>query len=115
MGNYVHRIGRCGRAGRQGVAITFVTDGDERHAASLIKVLQAGGQTVPQGLQEMAEYHARADGMTNREKLTLHWSKAGCGEVKLVPAKTARRSADSDDRNWHERGGNRAPYGGATP
>merc|ERR1719401_1668570 len=28
--SYVHRIGRCGRAGRHGKAFTFVTEGDER-------------------------------------------------------------------------------------
>ena len=27
--NYVHRVGRCGRAGATGVATTFVVDGDE--------------------------------------------------------------------------------------
>ena len=40
---YVHRIGRCGRAGRPGLAVTFLTDGDERHASALLRLLRQVG------------------------------------------------------------------------
>ncbi|CAK9060669.1 unnamed protein product [Durusdinium trenchii] len=52
---YVHRIGRCGRAGRHGTAVTFVTDGDEKYAEPLLKVLQEARQSIPPGLAEMAK------------------------------------------------------------
>ena len=39
---YVHRIGRTGRAGRQGFAITLLDEkeGDFRHCAEIVKVLE---------------------------------------------------------------------------
>lgn len=78
--SYVHRIGRCGRAGREGRAITFVTDGDERHAASLLRVLKLAGQRVPQGLAEMADAYERSGGT---EQFAVKKSCAK-GEAKLV-------------------------------
>ena len=51
---YVHRIGRCGRAGRPGLAVTFLTDGDERHAGALLRLLREAQQGIPPGLPEMA-------------------------------------------------------------
>merc|ERR1719296_366891 len=54
---YVHRIGRCGRAGRRGLAITFVTDGDERFAPYLIQVLRQAKQPVPENLAQMADMY----------------------------------------------------------
>jgi ATP-dependent RNA helicase DeaD len=37
--DYTHRIGRTGRAGRKGTAITFVADGDQRRWRSLLSQL----------------------------------------------------------------------------
>merc|ERR1712217_90927 len=78
--SYVHRIGGCGRAGRKGTAITFVTDGDERHAAELVRALQQARQPVPEGLRQMADGFAQCDGGA---KLSVKHS-ATQGEVKLV-------------------------------
>ena len=44
---YVHRVGRCGRAGRRGVSHSFVTKNDASLAASLAAVLRAAKQVVP--------------------------------------------------------------------
>jgi superfamily II DNA/RNA helicase len=59
--NYVHRVGRCGRAGRKGVATTFFVDGDEKFAPALLELRHrsaiAAGQKPPvpsQWLREMA-------------------------------------------------------------
>ena len=38
--DYVHRIGRTGRAGATGDAFTFFTSGDGKYARELIKLLQ---------------------------------------------------------------------------
>jgi superfamily II DNA/RNA helicase len=38
--DYVHRIGRTGRAGRSGVAYTFVGPSDSKHLDSILKLIQ---------------------------------------------------------------------------
>ncbi|KIX96986.1 uncharacterized protein Z520_07100 [Fonsecaea multimorphosa CBS 102226] len=48
--DYVHRIGRTGRAGKDGLAITFFTEQDKGLAGSLINVLKAAKQDVPENL-----------------------------------------------------------------
>lgn len=45
--DYVHRIGRTGRAGNKGVATAFFTDKNRNIAADLIKLLRDAKQTVP--------------------------------------------------------------------
>ncbi|XP_073295292.1 DEAD-box ATP-dependent RNA helicase 20-like [Primulina huaijiensis] len=52
--DYVHRIGRTGRAGARGMAFTFFTHGNAKHARELIKILQQAGQVVPPQLSAMA-------------------------------------------------------------
>ena len=40
--DYVHRIGRTGRAGAKGLAVTFMAAADAKHAGALVKI----GSTV---------------------------------------------------------------------
>ena len=49
--DYVHRIGRTGRGGNKGIAITMFTEGDSKNARGLIKVLQSTNQVVDPLLQ----------------------------------------------------------------
>ncbi|XP_068636656.1 ATP-dependent RNA helicase-like protein DB10 [Aristolochia californica] len=51
--DYVHRIGRTGRAGATGVAHTFFCEQDAKYASDLIKVLEGAGQRVPPELRDM--------------------------------------------------------------
>ncbi|RDW61077.1 ATP-dependent RNA helicase DBP3 [Coleophoma cylindrospora] len=48
--DYVHRIGRTGRAGKEGLAITLFTEHDKAQSGSLINVLKAANQPVPDEL-----------------------------------------------------------------
>ena len=50
--DYVHRIGRTGRAGEIGTAVTFFTKANGRHAKDLIQVLQESKQKIPDVLYE---------------------------------------------------------------
>ncbi|CAK1366969.1 ATP-dependent RNA helicase dbp3 [Cercospora beticola] len=51
--DYVHRIGRTGRAGQDGRAITFFTDGLEKPlSGALINVLKGANQPVPEDLMK---------------------------------------------------------------
>ena len=52
--DYVHRIGRTGRAGAKGKAYTFFTPGDKKCATKLVEVLTKAEQEIPAELQAMA-------------------------------------------------------------
>lgn len=51
--DYVHRIGRTGRAGAKGKAYTFFTFGDKKCAAQLVDVLTKSEQVIPPELTAM--------------------------------------------------------------
>ncbi|KAF7531318.1 hypothetical protein G7054_g8984 [Neopestalotiopsis clavispora] len=48
--DYVHRIGRTGRAGKTGQAITLFTEHDKAHSGTLINILKSANQPVPDEL-----------------------------------------------------------------
>ncbi|RVW34729.1 DEAD-box ATP-dependent RNA helicase 5 [Vitis vinifera] len=48
--DYVHRIGRTGRAGKKGVAHTFFMQENKGLAGELVNVLKEAGQIVPADL-----------------------------------------------------------------
>ncbi|KAJ6829522.1 putative DEAD-box ATP-dependent RNA helicase 14 isoform X3 [Iris pallida] len=51
--DYVHRIGRTGRAGAKGEAYTFFCDQDSKYASDLVKILEGASQQVPVELRDM--------------------------------------------------------------
>ena len=62
--DYIHRIGRTGRASKTGTAITFFNPKeDARHAGELVNVLAEAKQEVPSRLQQMAQSRSRYSGM----------------------------------------------------
>ncbi|EOY06862.1 DEAD box RNA helicase family protein isoform 2 [Theobroma cacao] len=52
--DYVHRIGRTGRAGATGVSYTFFSEQDWKYAPDLIQVLERANQHVPPEVREIA-------------------------------------------------------------
>ena len=60
--DYVHRIGRTGRAGARGDSHTFFTSADARHARQLCGLLLDAKQPVPHMLQSFVAAAAAADG-----------------------------------------------------
>jgi len=52
--DYVHRIGRTGRAGATGISYTFFTHDNSKSARKLIKILEGANQDVPEDLRVMA-------------------------------------------------------------
>jgi ATP-dependent RNA helicase DDX46/PRP5 len=55
MEDYVHRVGRTGRAGEQGTAITFITPEECQYAQDLIMALENSNKQVPESLRELHE------------------------------------------------------------
>ena len=50
--DYVHRIGRTGRAGKTGISYTFFQPGDKSHAGELQQVMRQAGQEIPEDLMK---------------------------------------------------------------
>lgn len=53
--NYVHRIGRTGRAGKSGLATAFFNDKNQPIAKDLIEIMREAHQEIPPWLNEFAE------------------------------------------------------------
>ena len=58
--DYVHRIGRTGRAGAKGVAISFFTDKHARLASEIVTLLREANQEIPPQLLAMAPQRSSA-------------------------------------------------------
>ena len=51
--DYIHRIGRTGRAGHKGVAHTFFTSANAKGARDLVKILREAKQEIPPELEQL--------------------------------------------------------------
>ncbi|KAF4306538.1 putative ATP-dependent RNA helicase dbp2 protein [Botryosphaeria dothidea] len=60
--DYVHRIGRTGRAGAKGTAITFFTTENAKQSRDLVQVLTESKQQIDPRLHEMARYSGGGGG-----------------------------------------------------
>ncbi|KAL7104735.1 hypothetical protein ACP275_07G001500 [Erythranthe tilingii] len=52
--DYVHRIGRTGRAGATGISYTFFSEQDWKYAPDLVKLLEGANQVVPPEVRDIA-------------------------------------------------------------
>merc|ERR1712176_1581612 len=60
MESYIHRVGRTGRAGRKGLAVSFfVSEKNSRLARELVEILNRTEQNIPSELQSMATFAPR--------------------------------------------------------
>jgi len=57
--DYVHRIGRTGRAGASGKALSFFTREDWRQAQKLVDIMAEANQEIPEELVRMADRWSR--------------------------------------------------------
>lgn len=60
--DYVHQIGRTGRAGAKGTAITFFTSANSKSTRDLVNILREAKQPIPAELEEMARYSGGGGG-----------------------------------------------------
>ena len=55
--DYIHRIGRTGRVGNKGKAISFYNDNNRQIGEALVNELKKAGQKIPDFLEEFDYYH----------------------------------------------------------
>ena len=85
--DYIHRIGRTGRAGKTGISHTFFTSFDKPRSGELINVLRAANQEVPEDLLKF--------GCTVKRKEDANYGRFGPKE-DLVGLKAKKTTFDSD-------------------
>jgi len=66
--HYVHRIGRCGRAGNIGTSHTFIVDYDNHLIPELVKLLNDSLQFIPPELKEIAEREEKKQSKTQLKR-----------------------------------------------
>ncbi|KAL5552276.1 hypothetical protein UlMin_002452 [Ulmus minor] len=88
--DYVHRIGRTGRAGKKGVAHTFFTQQNKGLAGELVNVLREAGQTVPADLMKFG---------THVKKKESKLYGAHFKEIPVDAPKSKKITFNSDDED----------------
>lgn len=109
MEDYVHRVGRTGRAGNKGTAYTFITPAQDKYANDIVKALKSSNSVVSPELQ------ALVDEFQNKVKTgNAHQAGSGFGGkgletldkqrdmVKLVQKKTYGNDEDNESSSDEE-------------
>lgn len=103
--DYVHRIGRTGRAGREGAAFTLVKPADEK---SLAKVEELIGKTIPRidlpGFTEARETPEEEEEPKNRRRPTGKRGEGRAAERSTergsTRSKSGRAAERASERGW---------------
>ncbi|EKE40867.1 hypothetical protein ENUP19_0050G0059 [Entamoeba nuttalli] len=66
--SYVHRVGRTGRAGKKGTAITFINEKTQNLIPPLVSLLEEAKQTIPDWLEEKAQEYRKPFGSKRGRK-----------------------------------------------
>jgi len=89
--DYVHRIGRTGRAGKTGISITFFQPTDKSHAGELQQVMRQAGQHVPESLMKFGSTIKKKE-----HKLYGNFGPTGGGPMKKATKITFNYSDDEE-------------------
>ncbi|KAM3349332.1 hypothetical protein ACQJBY_022410 [Aegilops geniculata] len=109
--DYVHRIGRTGRAGATGLAYTFLCDQDSKYVADLIKILEGADQDVPPELLDMVSRGGRG---RKRNKWATRSERGGGSRSELDSRYGGRLEGSRGGRGKDDYGGrSRNDYGGS--
>ncbi|XP_037543329.1 probable ATP-dependent RNA helicase DDX52 [Nematolebias whitei] len=124
---YIHRIGRTGRAGHRGKAITFFTENDKPLLRSIANVIKQAGCPVPDYMTGFKKIHSkikrrlekkppkRSTICTTPRFLMKEKGKAQkkqqTQKEETKPPTAAQRQKDIKKTNRHEK---KAPKGGGT-
>ena len=92
--NYSHRIGRTGRAGKDGVASTLLTDSDEAMFYELREYLEQTDADIPQKLEKHPAAHAKPGERTRAASCLLRELECG-GRSSSTRGSSSRGEFDS--------------------
>jgi len=91
--DYIHRIGRTGRAGKPGFAYTFVQPDEGDRAQDMVDALRQCNQEVPQKLKQLAEEHQTAVN-TGQAQKRKRWGGFGGKGYKFDNTEKSRLQKD---------------------
>ncbi|ODV89822.1 hypothetical protein CANCADRAFT_32953 [Tortispora caseinolytica NRRL Y-17796] len=75
---YIHRIGRTGRAGQTGEAVTFYTKEDVLGLKMIVNVMKQSGNPIDDWMETLG-------GLTKREKQTMKKKNVTRAEISTLP------------------------------
>jgi ATP-dependent RNA helicase DDX52/ROK1 len=87
----VHRIGRTGRAGRKGKAITLFTESDFENLRTIANVMKQSGCEVPDWMLTLKQTRKR-NGETERRRPTIDTTPYYDKKKKLNRMQSVRNS-----------------------
>ena len=92
--DYVHRIGRTGRAGATGIAIMMMTGSDERNVAAIERLTKQKFQAVSVSPERGERSPQRSASRGGRERPERDDSRRGRSEPAVEPRRAPTRPAD---------------------
>ncbi|KAF2070454.1 hypothetical protein CYY_008219 [Polysphondylium violaceum] len=90
---YVHRIGRTGRAGKKGFAISFFNEKNKPVAADLLKLFKQSNQETPEWFEKMVHSFKSSKGPMNKK-----YDNKGYHNNNNYYSNNNRRGSGGDDR-----------------
>lgn len=115
--DYVHRIGRTGRAGATGVSYTFFCEQDSKYASDLVKVLEGANQRVPKELRDLvsrggfggrsrrwsSRSDARDGGLSLSGRSSSNYNGKGAQGLLPLPGRSETSNHGTHHHEPHER------------
>ncbi|KAM9847243.1 putative ATP-dependent RNA helicase DDX52 [Aulostomus maculatus] len=98
---YIHRIGRTGRAGHQGKAITFFTENDKPLLRSIANVIKQAGCPVPDYMIGFKKIHSKVKRRLEKKppkRSTICTTPRFLMKKKHKPLKTGQKQAPGGER-----------------
>ena len=101
--DYIHRIGRTGRAGMKGIAITLATPADAEQVAAIekltgVKIARSGGKSAPEARQEREPSESRDREPRPRGARTDRKSRSRTAEPRPAATAPARATEERKPR-----------------
>merc|ERR1711965_535553 len=96
--DYIHRIGRTGRAGKEGSALTFLTPNDKAMWNSINKLIDPNFKPAPSGLRRDSKSKRRGKGPNNKKRKARN-EKSSFGKGRQVRSSRFRDKPKSYGKN----------------